>query len=199
MPTRNHDELLCQECEGLTDELCAECHLCSDCCDCEEGFAVIEDCEDDGDELDEDDEATEGEDNDEMISKVTDLAERRLRKVIRDAPTSERQVQDAFENLLIGAGIPHSREAKRIEFSSKTYIPDFTVETVDLAIEIKLCNRKEREKEIIAEINDDVAAYTTEYDNLLFVIYDTGFIRDVDRFTGHIEDTEGVVVRVVKH
>lgn len=134
-----------------------------------------------------------------MILKVISLAERKLRKVIRDEPTAEKQVQEAFESLLIGADIPYSRESERIEYSSKTYTPDFTVGKADLAIEIKICNRKEREKEIIAEMNDDVAAYKRKYGNLLFVVYDTGFIRDIDRFAGHFEDKDGVMVKVVKH
>jgi hypothetical protein len=62
-----------------------------------------------------------------------------------------------------------------------------------------LCNRKDREKEIIAEINDDILAYKRKYGNLLFIVYDTGYIRDVDRFTGNFEDQDGVMVRVVKH
>jgi hypothetical protein len=134
-----------------------------------------------------------------LILKVINLAEFNLRKTIRNVPTAEKEIQDAFENLLIGADIPHSRETDSIEYSSKTYTPDFSVARADLAIEVKLSNRKEREKEIIAEINDDILAYSTKYGNLIFVIYDTGFIRDVERFTKHFEDREGVVVKVVKH
>ena len=134
-----------------------------------------------------------------LLLKVINLGEHKLRKTIRAVPTAEREIQDAFENLLIGADIPHSRETDSIEYSSKTYTPDFSVARADLAIEIKLCSRKEREKEIIAEINDDILAYSTKYGNLIFVVYDTGFIRDVERFTTNFEDREGVVVRVVKH
>ncbi len=113
--------------------------------------------------------------------KIVDLAERKLRKVMRAKPQSEKEIQDAFENLLIGADIHYSREKERIEYSSKTYTPDFTVPECDIAIEIKYCSKQEREKDLIAEINDDILAYQTEYGNLLFVVYDAGFIRDVDR------------------
>jgi hypothetical protein len=133
------------------------------------------------------------------IVNVINLAERKLRKVIRDVPDAERQVQDAFESLLVGADVVYSRESDRIEYSSKTYTPDFSLAKVDLAIEVKLCNRKDREKEIIAEINDDILAYKRKYGNLLFIVYDTGCIRDVDRFSGHFEDQDGVMVKVVKH
>jgi len=80
------------------------------------------------------------------IVKIISLAEHKLRKAIRSKPNNEKQVQDAFENLLIGADIAFSRETERIEYSSKTYTPDFVVPKIDLAIEIKLCNKDNRER-----------------------------------------------------
>jgi len=134
-----------------------------------------------------------------MLIKTINLSERKLRKVLREPPANEKTVQEAFENLLIGADIPYSRETRRIEYSSKTYTPDFTVDRAGLAIELKLCRDDRREKDLPGEINDDILAYRQEYRNLLFVIYDTGHIRDVDRFVGNFEEQEDVVVRVVKH
>jgi len=134
-----------------------------------------------------------------LIMKIIKLSECKLRKVIRKEPSNEKEVQDAFEGLLIGADVVFSRENDRIEYSSKTYTPDFTMEKAGLAVEIKFCNREEREKQMIAEINDDILAYKTKYGNLVFVIYDVGYIRDVDKFSKNFEDQEGVVVRVVKH
>ncbi len=133
------------------------------------------------------------------ILKVLALAELKLRKVVRNAPKLEREIQDAFENILVGADVEYSREAESIEYSSKKYIPDFAIARLDLAIEIKLCARADREKELISEINDDILAYRQKYRNILFVIYDTGFIRDIDQFADHLEENDGVVVRVVKH
>ena len=132
------------------------------------------------------------------LIKLLTLIERKLRKVIRAVPSKERDVQDAIENLLVGAEIEYSRETDSIEYSSKTYCPDFTFQRLDVALDVKLCNRDAREKEVIAEMNDDILAYRTKYGNLLFVIYDLGFIRDIDRFTQAFESQEGVVVRVVK-
>jgi hypothetical protein len=133
------------------------------------------------------------------IVKILNLIERKLRKTIRNAPEKERDVQDAFETLLLGADVQYGRETDSIVYSSKTYVPDFSFERIDLAVEIKLCNRKDREKEIIAEINDDILAYGEKYDNQIYAIYDLGFIRDVDLFARHFERNEGVLVRVVKH
>jgi hypothetical protein len=134
-----------------------------------------------------------------LIVKVINLGEQRLRKVIREIPAREKDVQDAFEDLLIGADIPYSRESEHIEYSSKTYVPDFVIEMIDLAIDMKLCGRDGREKEIISEINDDIMAYQTRHANLLFLVYDTGNIRDIDRFITSFHGNERVIVRVIKH
>ena len=133
------------------------------------------------------------------ILRVLNLAEHRLRKVIRKPPTKEVEVQEALENLFVGAEISYSRESDIIEYSSKTYRPDFTIKQLDLAIDVKLCARTRREKEIIAEINDDILAYQTKYGNILFIVYDVGQIRDSDRFAGSFEEHENVMIRVVKH
>lgn len=132
------------------------------------------------------------------IVKVINIAERKLRKVIREAPNNERDVQEAFETLLIGSDVNYSRESDVIEYSSKTYKPDFTVPDANLAVELKFCNRADREKAIIGEINDDILAYSTKYSSLLFVVYDLGFIRDIDRFIDSFETDGRVMVRVVK-
>lgn len=133
------------------------------------------------------------------ILKIINLVEHSLRKVIREKPEREKEVQDAFENLLIGAQIEYSREKEMIEYSSKSYIPDFTISKLDLAIDVKLCSKEGREKEIIPEINDDIMAFQTKYGNIFFIVYDLGFIRDIDRFVEAFEKKENVIVRVVKH
>jgi hypothetical protein len=134
-----------------------------------------------------------------LLLQIMNLAELKLRKVIRAKPQKEREIQDAFENLVIANDIPHSREKETIEYSSKAYIPDFTVQKADLAIDIKLATADEHEKALIPQINDDILAYRTKYGNLLFVVYDCGIIRDVDRFIGSFEANGPVSVRVVKH
>jgi hypothetical protein len=133
------------------------------------------------------------------IIRIISLAERKLRKAIRYDPGDEIQVQDAFESLLLGADIRFSREKEHIEYSSKTYVPDFVCKRLDLAIELKLCARNGREKEIIAEINDDILAYQTRYGNVMFIVYDKGTIRDAERFVESFELHPRVIVRVVKH
>ena len=134
-----------------------------------------------------------------LLIKAINLAEHKLRKALHTAPRARRTFRMPSRRSLVGADIPYSREAKSIEYSSKTYKPDFTIDKADLAIELKVCLDASREKALPGEINDDILAYKQEYGNLLFVVYDTGHIRDVDRFVSHFEEESGVVVKVVKH
>ena len=131
------------------------------------------------------------------LMKVLSLSEHKLRKVIRTKPEREKEIQDQFENLLIGADIDFEREGPHIDYSSKAYIPDFSFNSIDLAVEIKLC--KTEEKTFIQQINDDILAYKTKFNILLFIIYDLGVIRDVDTFKQSFEETENVIVHVIKH
>lgn len=133
------------------------------------------------------------------IIKIINLAEKKLRKIIRQQPNNERELQDHFENLLIAIDIEYSREFPLIEYSSKTYKPDFSISKLDLAIELKLCVKDYREKQMIAEINDDILAYQTKFGNIFFVIYDVGQIRDDEKFMKSFETYENVIIRIIKH
>lgn len=130
---------------------------------------------------------------------LIDLAENKLRKTMRTEPQEEREVQNKFEDVLISVGFKYLRDQETITYSSKSYKPDFTFPGIDTALEIKLCNRAGREKDIIAEINDDILAYKTKYPNNIFLVYDLGQIRDIDRFKADIESQDRVIVLVIKH
>lgn len=130
------------------------------------------------------------------LIQIINLGEKKLRKLIRETPKTEKEVQDKYEDLLIANDIKYSREFPTIEYSSKKYIPDFSIEKLSLAIEIKLC--KNGEKPLIAQINDDILAYRTQFKNLIFLIYDLGQIRDVDFFKDSLEQNEDIIVQIIK-
>ncbi len=136
------------------------------------------------------------------IVKILSLIDTKLRKTFRNKPKDESEVNDALENLFIGADLEKefSREKEHIPYSSKTYVPDFVFTRISTIVEAKLCDSLKREKEIIAEINDDILAYKTVYANLIFVIYDLGMIRDDESFKGSLEEShQHVIVHVIKH
>jgi hypothetical protein len=130
---------------------------------------------------------------------LIDLAQNKLRKIMRTSPQDEKEVQDKFEDVLTSVDFKYLRDKETITYSSKSYKPDFTFPGIDTALEIKLCNRAGREKEIIDEINADILAYKTKYPNIIFLVYDLGHIRDIDRFKADIESQDRVIVLVIKH
>jgi hypothetical protein len=70
------------------------------------------------------------------------------------------------------------------------------METVVVA---KFCDKVGREKELVSEINDDIMAYKTKYSKVIFVLYDTGIIRNEDEFKKSLEKQDSVIVKIVKH
>jgi DNA-binding protein YbaB len=128
---------------------------------------------------------------------IINLGEKKLRKLIRETPLKEKEVQDKFEDLLIASDIEYAKEFPHIQYSSKQYIPDFSFEKLNLAVEIKLC--KTDEKSLIAQLNDDILAYRTKFKIILFIIYDLGNIRDIDTFKHSFDNYDDVIIQVVKH
>jgi len=133
------------------------------------------------------------------IFKILSLIDNKLRKIIRNKPKGENEINDMLESLFTVAGLKYSREKTRISYSSKTYVPDFVFEDLKTVVEGKFCDSKKRKKDIISEINDDIQAYRTKYPNIIFVVYDLGIIRDQDQFKEGIESKDQVMIRIVKH
>lgn len=124
----------------------------------------------------------------------------KLRPMIRSKPEAEREVQDALEAVLIGVGVgTYVRERGAVPYSTRSYVPDFVLPDLKLAIEAKLCNRADRESQLVSEINDDLRGYGRSFPNLLFVVYDTGHLRSVDRFKHDLEVDTRAQVLVIKH
>lgn len=131
------------------------------------------------------------------ILRILSIIDNSLRKAIKNAPTKEKEIQDALEVLFLGAELKFTREKERISYSTKTYQPDFVFGKIDTVVEVKFCDRKEREKELIREINDYIVAFKTKYPNLIFVVYDVGIIRDKEQFIESFQKQK-VIVKIVK-
>ena len=121
--------------------------------------------------------------------------------MVRTLPESEEEVNDAIENLFIGAELDgeFSREKIRFQYSSKSYTPDFVFEKISTVVEGKYSKNIDRRRQIIKEINDYIVAYKTRYNNLIFVVYDNQTIRNEDEFREDFELVEDVIVLVIKH
>lgn len=138
-----------------------------------------------------------------QTAALRDFVQARLRSAVFSRPEREREIQDCLEQLLIGRGLQkgedYDREVGRVKVSAKEAVPDFVFLKLGLALEVKLVGSVARVKEVIDEINADIAAYAKGYRTLYFVVYDTGFIRDELEFRTDLERTGNVSVIVVKH
>jgi hypothetical protein len=132
------------------------------------------------------------------LFKVLGLLERRLPRAFRGRPGNERDLSDGFEALLAGAGIAYERESDPIVQSSRTCVPGFTFPGLRTALELKLCDRPEREAEIVAEIEQEIPVYRARYPQVIFGIYDLGFIRRPERISPASAADPDVFVRVMK-
>jgi hypothetical protein len=131
-------------------------------------------------------------------SEIISLIEANLRPAMFTDPQNERQVQEALETIFRVRGLDFRREVDSVAYSTKSYVPDFTFNNLALAVEVKLCSRAGREKEMIDEINADIVGYRASYERIVFVVYDLGFIRDTEGFCSGIEDQPGVRVCIIK-
>lgn len=137
--------------------------------------------------------------SEELIIDILGIITTKLRASIREEPKNEKEVQEKVDTILNVSNFKYSREQISIPFSSKYYIPDFTFEPENTALEIKICNRGGKEKTLIDEINSDIVAYKTKYKKLIFIVYDNGLIRDVPKFKQDIKNQEDVYIEVIKH
>lgn len=138
-----------------------------------------------------------------MVEDLANFIEVNLRSVVFSRPEKELDVQNSLESLLVGhgyhRGTDYEREAGKVEFSGKEYIPDFCIKKYGLAIEVKFLKDPKSQSRIVEEISADITAYAKEYENQLYVVYDLGCIQNTLQFKSDIGQCDGVRIVVVKH
>lgn len=126
--------------------------------------------------------------------------ERTLRPSFRAGPpNSERDVQDAVEDILRALGVGFTRDKEVTSVGVKAFRPDFIVTSLDLAIEIKFAKHGHGAALIQDEIAADITGYKTKWRHLLVVIYDLGVIDDPHQMRASNLNLFGVSVIVIKH
>ncbi len=128
--------------------------------------------------------------------------EKNFRKIVKSDPENERDVQDYLETFLDVKEYKFLREKENIEFSIKTFFPDFTQKKLSIAIEVKYLNKKDKGKQIVDEMSADIKPYSKKWKNILFLVYDKGGnIRDIDAFIKDFNQDGDVIMRciVIKH
>jgi REase_DpnII-MboI len=133
------------------------------------------------------------------VIDVETAIERALRPSFHTvAPQSERDVQNAVETILRAVGVEFTRDREVAPVGAKAFRPDFIIEMLDLAIEVKLTKPSRSAADIQEEIAADIAAYRTKWRHLLIVIYDLGSIDDPYQMRKSNLKHFGVSVIVIK-
>lgn len=137
------------------------------------------------------------------LNSLENFISSKFRLMFNNIPNDEREIQDNLERLFIGngmnKGVDYDRETGKFNFSSREYIPDFIIPNLNCCLEVKFLKDKSKKSKIIEEINADITAYSKEYSELLFLVYDLGVINDVTEFKRDIESSGNVKVIVIKH
>jgi len=135
------------------------------------------------------------------IADLINKLEKSLRKVVGDKPTDELEIHCAIKRLLAGTNYENefSKDIEAIPFSGRSYKPDFVFPKLELALEVKFCNSKKDVKTIIKQMSDDINPYQKRYTNVLFVVYDLGFIQNVDEYVIDFNKIKNVRVIIIKN
>ncbi len=125
-----------------------------------------------------------------------------FRKIIIKGPNNEKDVQDYFEGYLKVKGHNFKREKESSSFSTGSFIPDFTDDEKEIALELKYIDEKKKVKVIIDEMSADIKPYSKRWNKILFLVYDKGGnISDTEEFTkDFIHKNENIThCIVIKH
>jgi hypothetical protein len=134
-----------------------------------------------------------------ILTELEEFLFKNLRKNVITRPNEEKDIQNIIAIMLNTKGYNYEREKVRISYSAKDFIPDFTFEDLNAVLEVKFCKTDQKEKDLVDEINADILAYATKYENLTFLIYDMGIIRDIEQFSKDIEkNSPRIKVLIVK-
>jgi hypothetical protein len=95
--------------------------------------------------------------------------------------------------------VAFTREQDTAPVGARAFKPDFVIEELDLAIEVKLAKPGHSESKIQEELAADIAAYRTRWRHIIFVVYDLGVIADPDRMRRENMRHFGVSVLIIKH
>lgn len=135
--------------------------------------------------------------------KLIDILNKSLPQIFQsEKPTSEKQLQEAAEGVLSGAGERLRREAPTLSYSSVRTTPDFSRSSdFDnmLFIEFKLLKSRQQLNRMITEITSRVTIYREQGAYVLFVVYDNDrFITNDDQFRSDLEKYDRIKARVLR-
>ncbi len=123
----------------------------------------------------------------EVLRGIVNRIKKNLRNCMLSPPCDEYDVHDVLEIIFKVMDLEFERDKEHIVVATKTKKPDFTFGDLNMAIEVKFCKSKRSEKRIIDELNSVILPYRQEYETIVFVIYDMGFIVDEEKIIKYFE------------
>lgn len=105
---------------------------------------------------------------------------------IKNAPTKEKDIQDALQPALRLA-FPDVIREPPIPKQTKTYHPDFGIDSIATAVEVKFANNKQKAKSAIGELYEDMKGYAaSEFTLFNGLVYLTGAYLSQDQVDAEI-------------
>jgi len=134
-----------------------------------------------------------------IIDKIKEAIDIGLRKSIDDREVSDESIiRDMIHGLLATAGYEFKKGTPRHKFSVKGFQPDLTSDSLSTAIEVKLIDSKGDVSKSVEGLSADIEPYKSKFKNILFVVYDLGFVSDVDEYCKDFEKIDGVDILIIK-
>lgn len=136
----------------------------------------------------------------EIIRRIINKIKKNLKNCMLSPPSNEYDVHNVLEIIFKVMDLDFERDKEHIVVATKTKKPDFTFDDLNLAIEVKFCKSNKDEKRIIDELNSIIIPYKQKYSNIVFIIYDQGFIVDEDKIINYFDksDIETLIIKGIR-
>lgn len=106
---------------------------------------------------------------------------------IANVPTKEKDIQDALQPVLRLA-FPDVIRAPPIPKQTKTYRPDFGIDSIATAVEVKFADEKQKAKSAIGELYEDMKGYAaSEFTLFIGLVYLTGAYLSQDQVDAELK------------
>jgi hypothetical protein len=114
-------------------------------------------------------------------------------------PKDEPHLQQICDGILCNQDLALTREFPFMRWSSSLTKPDWSLESLDLWVELKYVRKSSDIRQITEDIAADITKYGDNSKHVLFVIYDPEhLVIDAPKFAEHIVAHEGMRVHFVR-
>jgi hypothetical protein len=133
------------------------------------------------------------------VEEIKEAIRKGLRKSIGDRKIEkEFEIRDIIDGLLTVAGYDFKKETPEEKFSAKGFRPDLTSKNLSTVIEVKLIDSQGDVSKSVEGLSADIEPYKKRFKNILFVVYDLGFVNDIEEYCKDFKKIDGVDILLIK-